>query len=148
MILVSACLVGSNCRYNGGTNFDQNVISKLEGKRWIPVCPEQLGGLQTPRTPAEIQDGDGAMALVGEAKVKSKNGVDVTENFIKGAKETLYLAQMLGATEAILKERSPSCGSCKIYDGSFQGKPKQGSGVAAALLKQHGIIVKSEEDFA
>jgi uncharacterized protein YbbK (DUF523 family) len=106
-----------------------------EGKA-IPVCPEQLGGLPTPRLPAEIS-GD---------KVIRKDGVDVSEAFNRGAQEALKLAKLVGAQAAILKARSPSCGSGKIYDGSFTGKLVEGDGVFAGLCKQNGIDVKTEED--
>ncbi|MCK4261325.1 MAG: DUF523 domain-containing protein [Halanaerobiales bacterium] len=146
MILVSACLVGVNCRYNGEGNNHPDVLAYLKDKQWIPICPEQLGGLPTPRSPAEITNGDGADVLSKEASVVTQDGLDVSESFIRGAEETLHIAQLSRATEAILKERSPSCGSCQIYDGSFEGKKKLGSGVTATLLKLHGIQVRSEED--
>jgi uncharacterized protein YbbK (DUF523 family) len=121
-------------------------IQKLirEGKA-IPVCPEQLGGLSTPRNPAEIVGGDGEDVLDGKARVMDRTGKDVTEAFIRGAYEALHLAKAVGAKEAILKEKSPSCGSCVIYDGTFQGKKKAGMGVTAALFQRHGIRVYSEE---
>jgi uncharacterized protein YbbK (DUF523 family) len=121
-------------------------IQKLikEGKA-IPVCPEQLGGLSTPRNPAEIVGGDGEDVLDGKARVIDNQGRDVTDAFIRGAYETYRIAKTIGADEAILKEKSPSCGSCWIYDGSFQGKKKPGVGVTTALLKRKGIKVISED---
>lgn len=119
----------------------------LRDKNIIPVCPEQLGGLTTPRLPAEIKDGGGQDVLDGLARVVDKEGTDVTDQFIKGAYETLKLARLLGARKAILKEKSPSCGPGKIYDGNFKGNLIDGSGVTAALLRSNGIEVSSEEDF-
>lgn len=148
MIIVSACLTGVQCKYNGGANPQPEIERFLQDKQWIPVCPEQLGGLTTPRQPSEIQGGNGDTVLAGQARVFSKEGDDVTDAFIKGAKETLRIAQTVGATEAILKEGSPSCGSCRIYNGRFEGKCMEGMGVTAALLQRHGIAVRSEEDFA
>ncbi|AZR73825.1 hypothetical protein BBF96_10765 [Anoxybacter fermentans] len=146
MILVSACLLGVECKYNGTSNYNPDLIAYLQNKKWIPICPEQLGGLTTPRIPAEIQGGDGKDVLSGRARVVTKEGKDVTEAFIKGAKEVLKIAQLANVEEAILKERSPSCGKCQIYDGSFQGKIKPGQGVTAAILREYGIRVKTEED--
>ena len=137
-ILISACLLGVNCKYNGDNNNVEGLIKKMENVTLIPVCPEQLGGLTTPRPPAEIN---------GEAKIFSKEGNDVTKQFYFGAEETLKIAKMANCEYAILKERSPSCGSNQVYDGSFQGKVKPGEGIAASLLKQNGIKVYSEENF-
>jgi uncharacterized protein YbbK (DUF523 family) len=136
-ILISACLLGVNCKYNGHNNKVESLIEQMNTISFIPVCPEQLGGLTTPRLPAEI---------TGEAKVVNKEGIDVTQQFELGAIETLRLAKMYNCEYAILKERSPSCGSNQIYDGSFQGKVKQGEGRTASLLKQNGIKVYSGEN--
>ena len=111
----------------------------LKIKKVFPICPEVLGGLSIPREPAEIVGGVGEDVLDGHAKVITNNGIDVTEQFIKGAFETLKIAQELDATMVILKERSPSCGSSMIYAGEFNGTKKQGTGVTAALLKRNGI---------
>lgn len=135
-ILVSACLLGLNCRYCGGGALDAEVLKLNEKNCIIPVCPEQLGGLSVPRPPCEIKNG----------KVMGKDGTDKTDEFGKGAEETLRLAQMLGCTHAVLKERSPSCGSKTIYDGSFTGQKIQGAGITASLLADNGIKVLSEED--
>ncbi len=145
-ILVSACLLGIDCKYSGGNNCNSRVVKYLEGKQWIPICPEQLGGLTTPRTPAEIDLGDGNLVLEGKARVMTKDGRDVTQAFIKGAEESLKLAQLSEADTAILKARSPSCGHGQIYDGSFQRQPKPGSGVTAALLQKHGLKLLTEVD--
>ncbi len=147
MFLVSACLLGINCKYTGDNNLDVELVNKLKKQGIVPVCPEQLGGLTTPRLPAEIQGGDGLDVLSGRAKVIRNDGVDVTEAFIKGAEETLKIAETLGLTKAILKAKSPSCGNKIIYDGSFTGKKVTGQGVTAALLTSKGIEVFSEEGY-
>lgn len=146
MILISACLLGVNCKYDGKNNLREKLLEHFKGSNIIPVCPEQLGGLTTPRLPAEIVGGDGEDVLAGRAKVIRVDGVDVTDEFIKGAKETLNILKSLGAEKAILKSRSPSCGLRRIYDGSFSGTLVQGNGVTTALLKQNGIEVYSDED--
>lgn len=136
MILVSACLAGINCRYDGKNNICEKVVELISKGEAIPVCPEQLGGLTTPRTPAELKDG----------KVINKDGENVTEHFIRGAQETLKLAKMLKCSKAILKQRSPSCGFGKIYDGSHSGVIIKGMGLTAKLLSEYGIKILSEED--
>ena len=140
MILVSACLLGINCKYNGENNKNENVINYLKDKQYIIACPEQLGGLSTPRNPSEI------INLDKDKLVKSNKGLDVTDNFIKGANECLAIAKMYGCKEAILKEGSPSCGSNYIYDGTFSGKKILGQGITTSLLRKHGITVISEND--
>ena len=146
MILVSACLLGINCKYDGDNNENEIVQNYLNGKQFILVCPEQLGGLETPRTPCEIKNGNGNCVLKGKSKVINKDGVDKTQNFIKGAKEALKIAKLYNCKEAILKEGSPSCGVNKIYDGSFNGIKIDGQGVSASILKKHGINIISEKD--
>jgi len=136
IILCSACLLGINCRYDGKSKSNKKAIELAKEKILIPVYPEQLGGLPTPREPAE-QKGN---------KVFTKSGKDVTENFKRGAKEVLKLAKLFNVKKAILKQKSPSCGSGKIYDGTFSGKLIKGDGVTAALLKKDGIRVLSEEN--
>jgi uncharacterized protein YbbK (DUF523 family) len=136
MIVVSACLAGLRCKYDGSDNQHAKVIELVQSGKAIPVCPEQLGGLPTPRSPAEIKDD----------KVYTIDGQDVTEFLNKGALETLRLAQMINCRVAILKQRSPSCGCGQIYDGSHQSKLIPGNGVTTNLLLQNGIMVKSEED--
>lgn len=136
MKLCSACLLGIKCRYDGKSKPNKKVIKLAKKEALIPVCPEQLGGLSTPREPAEQRKG----------KVITKSGKDVTENFKKGAREVLKLAKLLGIKEAILKQRSPSCGCGQIYDGTFSGKIVKGDGVTAALLKKNRIKVISDED--
>lgn len=135
-ILVSACLLGKNCKYNGGNNLNQSVLDFIEGHDVIGVCPEQLGGLSTPRLPAEIVDG----------VVTNKEGVCVDNEFRKGAQAALTIALENKAELAILQSRSPSCGVKEIYDGSFSGRKIKGHGVFAKLLTVHGIKVLDAED--
>lgn len=137
-ILVSACLLGKNCKYNGGNNLNQGVLDFVEGHEVIGVCPEQLGGLSTPRLPAEIVDG----------VVTNKEGVSVDNEFRKGAQAALAVALENKVDLAILQSRSPSCGVKEIYDGSFSGKKIKGQGVFARLLIAHGIKVLDAEDIA
>ena len=149
MIIVSACLLGENCKYSGGNNKSENVIKYLEDKEYILVCPEQLGGLSTPRNPSEIityGNKDGNDVLSGCTKVLSNKGIDVTKNFIQGAEETLKIAKEHNAKTAILKAGSPSCGYKKIYDGSFLGNKIQGMGVTAATLNKENIALLDEDD--
>jgi len=136
MIIVSACLAGLNCRYDGAAKPCETVIRLVAEGKAIPLCPEQLGGLATPRLPAEIRGG----------RVIRKDGADVTEQFRRGAQEALKLAQLVGAKNAILKARSPSCGCGEIYDGSFSGKVVPGDGVFAELCRLNGMDVKTEEE--
>ncbi len=147
MILVSACLAGINCKYNGGNNYAGRFEKMVAGGEAIPVCPEQLGGCPTPRPPVEIPGGEGADVLGGSCAAVRKNGEDVSAEFIKGAEETLKIARMTGATRAVLKARSPSCGCGTIYDGTFSGKLKKGNGVTAELLVRNGIAVDTEEEW-
>ena len=149
MIIVSACLLGENCKYSGGNNKSENVIKYLEDKEYILVCPEQLGGLSTPRNPSEIityGNKDGNDVLSGCTKVLSNKGIDVTKNFIQGAEETLKIAKDHNAKTAILKAGSPSCGYKKIYDGTFLGNKIQGMGVTAAILNKENIALLDEDD--
>lgn len=149
MIIVSACLLGENCKYSGGNNKSENVIKYLEDKEYILVCPEQLGGLSTPRNPSEIityGNKDGNYVLSGCTKVLSNKGIDVTKNFIQGAEETLKIAKEHNAKTAILKAGSPSCGYKKIYDGTFLGNKIQGMGVTAAILNKENIALLDEDD--
>jgi uncharacterized protein YbbK (DUF523 family) len=141
-ILCSACLLGVPCRYNAQDKTSEKALKLRETHDVILVCPEQLGGLPTPRPPAEIVGAAGG----GDLRVVDKNGMDVTAEFVRGAEEVLRIARLAGATEAVLKSRSPSCGSTQVYDGTFTGALVPGDGVTAALLKKHGIRVISEED--
>ena len=139
-ILVSACLLGINCRYDGGNCLMAEAIEEIGSQPALPVCPEQLGGLSTPRSAAEIASGSGEEVLDGRAKVLTDEGSDVTAHLVRGAEETLKIARLSGATRAILKQKSPSCGSGQISRG---GKILPGDGVTAALLKREGIEVIS-----
>ncbi len=142
-IIVSACLLGTNCRYDGGNSKNLNVIKRTESDELIPVCPEEAGGLPTPRPAVEIVGGDGDDVLEGKARVLTSDGEDKTAEFIKGAQYALELVLSKGATKVILKSRSPSCGCGEIYDGSFSSTLISGDGVTTALLKRHGIEVIS-----
>ncbi len=135
-ILVSACLLGISCRYDGKSKPNEKIIALAEKYELIPFCPEIYGGLPTPRTPSE---------RVGN-RVLMRDGKDVTENYNKGAKEALLLCKTLGIKRAVLKERSPSCGKGEIYDGSFTGVTASRDGVTAELLISEGIEVFSEND--
>ncbi len=121
------------------------VLKLLEHEILIPVCPEQLGGLPTPRESSEII-GDGYMVLDGKAKVVTFSGKDVTSNFVRGAEETLRIAKLYGITSAIFKQGSPSCGNGKVYDGTFSKRLVSGDGVTTALLKRNAIKIVSEEE--
>lgn len=147
MILVSACLCGINCKYNGGNNLDERVLQLIKEGKAVPVCPEQLGGQATPRFAHEIVNGDGAGVLDGTCKVMGKDpSDDVTKEFVRGAEETLKIAKDMDIHIAILKARSPSCGSNTIYDGTFSGSKREGNGVTAELLKRNNIKIYSEEE--
>ncbi len=147
-VLVSACLLGVKCRYDGNSAFNERVLKYLEekGLNPIPVCPEQLAGFPTPRKKCEIKDGDGFDVIEGKAEVYTEDGKDVTELFVRGAEETLRIARVVNASTAILKSLSPSCGAGRIYDGSFSGRTKEGWGVAAAMLRMAGVEVLSNLD--
>lgn len=147
MILVSACLLGINCKYNGENNRNDFVLELGKKVPLVPVCPEQLGGLPTPRVGAEITGGGGKEVLGEKARVVNQQGEEVTSYFLKGAAETLRLAEILGSKMAIFKSNSPSCGSGFIYSGEFDGKLKEGEGVTAALLKEKGLLVLTENIF-
>ncbi len=146
MIIVSACLAGINCRYDGGSNRNTKVADMVAKGEAIPVCPEQLGGCPTPRQPCEIVGGTGADVLDGRAKVANSEGRDVTCKLVKGAYETLRIATLTGAKTAVLKARSPSCGCGSIYDGTFSRRIVGGNGVTAELLLRNGIKVISETE--
>lgn len=134
-LLVSACLIGVNCRYNAKKiDISADMQKLMEKHELIPFCPEVYGGLTTPRAPSEIRNG----------RVYSSEGADVTENFLRGAREALKLTRRMSCEAAVLKERSPSCGSGKIYDGTFSGIQVDGDGITAALLKKAGIPIFGE----
>ncbi|NBI28006.1 DUF523 domain-containing protein [Chengkuizengella marina] len=144
MILVSACLAGENCRYNATHKLDSSIQSLVEEGKATLVCPELLGGLSTPREPAEIVGGNGNDVINGKAQVIDKTGKNITDLYVEGAKKTLEMAQSVNAEYVILKEDSPSCGSCYIYNGDFSGRKVSGLGVTTALLTKHGFKVISE----
>ena len=133
-ILVSACLLGQNCKYNGGNNKNESVIALAEEFELVPICPECFGGLRIPRAPSEIKNG----------RVYSKYGDDVTDQFNDGAEKSLYIAMEKNCPAAVLKERSPSCGYGIIYDGSFTGDLCSGNGITAQLLADNGIQIFGE----
>jgi len=137
-VLISSCLLGIECRYDGGHSRVEEIIEKAQEIQFIPICPEQLGGLSTPRAPSYIVKGDGKEVLSGHARVINSLGKDVTEAFIKGARESLKLARLTGATKAILKNKSPSCGLDTPYCNKDTG---YGLGVTAALLLNAGITI-------
>ncbi len=145
-IVISACLIGVQCRYNGLDSKSEQVTQEFGANELIPICPEQLGGLPTPRPPAEIVGEDGDDVLDGKARVVTADGEDKTEAFLCGAHRALEIAQAHDATHAMLKSKSPSCGCGQIYDGSFSGNLTNGVGVTAALFRRHGIQIITEKD--
>ncbi len=140
-ILVSACLAGENCRYDGKNCLNKDIKNLVDTGKAVPVCPEVLGGLPVPRIPSEITVCD------GNEKIINRHGEDVTEFFKRGAEKTLAIAKEKEITYAILKSRSPSCGTGEIYDGTFSGKLTKGDGVTAIKLKEAGITVISDEQW-
>lgn len=137
-VLISACLMGCNTRYAGDGKLLSNINELMTKYNLIPICPEQLGGLATPREPSEQR------VIDGRIRVINRLGEDVTAQFEKGAAEALHLAQLYGCRLAILKERSPSCGFGQIYDGTFSGHLKEGQGITASLLRDNGIEIIGE----
>jgi len=146
VILISACLAGLNVRYNGTNSLDEKIQKLMLENKAVTVCPELLGGFSTPREPAEIVGGNGEDVLDGKATVIERSGRDVTELYLKGAYATLQKALEVGATQVVLKENSPSCGSAEIYNGEFNGTKIVGEGVTTALLRRNNIVVLSEEN--
>ena len=136
MILVSACLAGVNCRYDGTSSSCDYVLDLVKKGRAIPVCPEQMGGLPTPRIAAE---------QVGQ-RIVGKDGSDLTVQFQQGIIQALKLVHLTGCVKAILKSKSPTCGSCKVFDGNFNGTLVDGDGIFAQALKDVGIPVYAEKD--
>lgn len=135
-ILVSACLLGINCKYSGGNNENRKVMALADKYNLIPVCPEQLGGLETPRKPSEICGGE----------VKNTAGETVTKQYKNGAQAALMIAKLTGCKAAVLKERSPSCGVNSVYDGTFSKTLVSGKGITSKLLSENGIKLYSEEN--
>lgn len=140
MLLVSACLAGFNTRYNGTNCLDAAVRDLVARGRAIPVCPEQLGGLATPRPAVEFRGGTGADLLAGRAAALSEQGEDLSTALMKGARESLRIAELYGVREALLKDGSPSCGVTYVHSGGLR---VPGMGVAAELLRQSGIRVRT-----
>jgi uncharacterized protein YbbK (DUF523 family) len=146
MILISACLLGIYSKYDGGSNLQPLLAKYSHCGKYLPVCPEQLGGLPTPRLPVEIVNGCGEDVLNGERKVINPAGEDLSKPFCRGAEEVAALVAAFPITAAIFKERSPSCGVHQIYDGSFSHIVVNGQGVTASRLKQLNIPLYSELD--
>ena len=160
-ILVSACLAGRNCKYNGKNNLNEKILKLVDEGKAVLVCPEQLGGLPTPRVPSEIlskrieeiknfnnkQEKDSTNIKSLKTRVINKEGEDVTKQFTKGAEETLKIAKKYNIKKAILKSKSPSCGYGKIYDGSFSGNLIEGNGITTNLLLENGIKIMSSDEF-
>lgn len=136
MLVVSECLIGGNCKYNGGNNYHKTLIHYIKNIDVIPICPEVLGGLPVPRVPCEVVGG----------RVKSRDGLDVTKEFLDGAEKSLSLCKKYGVRTAILQSRSPSCGCGEIYDGTFKKQLIQGDGVTTKRLKENGIAVYDVEE--
>ena len=140
MMIISACLCGCDCKYNGKNNKNESCVELLKRGKAVLVCPEQLGGMTTPRVPSEILKNDGKISVI------SKEGKDVSKEFKKGAKEALKIAKLVDAKVAILKNGSPSCGSKYIYDGTFSNNKIEGKGITAKLFMENGIEVFSEDE--
>lgn len=150
-ILVSACLLGAPVRHDGtGRLLDHPVLARWQAEgRLVPVCPEMLGGLATPRPPAEITGGDGDTVLDdGQARIRTRDGADLTAAFVEGARIALATATAAGCRFALLMPRSPSCGSRTIHDGRFAGTLVPGRGVTAALLARAGLAVFGADEIA
>ena len=139
-VAVSKCLLGCNCRYDGGNNLNEKVVDFIRDKNVLEICPEVFGGMPTPREPSEI------VLLNNEKRVVSKSGDDVSEFFYTGAYASLKLALESGVTLAVLKESSPSCGANNIYDGTFTDTKISGSGITAEIFRANGITVISEKE--
>ncbi|MBQ2990417.1 MAG: DUF523 domain-containing protein [Clostridia bacterium] len=135
-IMVSACLLGENCKYSGGNNRSEKVLEFIKGHEVFPVCPEVMGGLSVPRSPAEIVGGE----------VISREGVSVDAQFRAGAQKALEIAQREKIDLAILQPRSPSCGAREVYDGTFSGKRIPGHGVFAGMLMKNGFSVMDADE--
>jgi len=147
-VIVSACLIGENVRYNGRVKVNEiNILSdwKFQG-RLVPFCPEVAGGLPVPRPCSEISGQDGSTVLHGYTRVMNNKGKDVTQYFLTGAQKALELARLYKIKLAVLKDGSPSCGSTYIYDGSFSGIKKPGKGITTVLLEENSIRVFSERE--
>ena len=145
MYLISACLCGVNCKYNVANNYNEKCNELFISGKAVLICPEQLGGLTTPRISSELQ-ANAKDVIEGNGKVITNEGLDVTREFIKGAKEVVEIAKKLPISAAILKEGSPSCGVNFVYDGSFNGNKVKGKGITTEMLNEIGIKTLSEKD--
>lgn len=144
VVLVSACLLGEACRYDGRSQRSERVLAALAGKEVVPVCPEVGSGLPTPRPPVELSGGTGVDVWAGRARALEREaGIDRTDAFQRGARLALEASRRFGATVALLKEKSPSCGSQRVYEA---GQLRPGEGITAALLRSEGLTVLSDED--
>ncbi len=141
MILISACLIGANCRYNATSSLIEELKTLVDKKLAIPICPETLGGLPIPRTPCEIQ------VINNSIKVVTKDGSDYTSEFLLGANKALEIAEKHNITTAILKSKSPSCGSGKIYDGTFTRTLIDGDGITTKFFMENNIRVFDENNY-
>jgi uncharacterized protein YbbK (DUF523 family) len=139
--VVSACLAGIPCRYDGRARKNGYVAGLVENGKAVAACPESMGGLKSPRSAAEIRGGDGWDVLSGAARVYNKDGEELTDVFLTGAQRFMDFVQKMNAKSVILKSKSPSCGVNGIYDGSFSGTLKKGCGVTCALLQKNGMNV-------
>ena len=143
--ICSACILGIKCRYDGGSNKIEKILCKFSDDLLVPACPEQLGGLPTPREPCEPTK-DGKKIIQGEGKVSTKSGQDITNLIIKGGNQVLKIARLLDINKAIMKQGSPSCVYGKIPDGNFSGNRIKGIGIASAILEENGIKIYTEKD--
>ncbi len=141
MVIVSACLAGLNCRYDADNSLSEKIAAMVRAGNALPLCPEQLGGLPTPRSPSEISSGDGFDVISAKARVVNSSGADVTECYLKGAREVLGIARIISAEAVLLKEKSPACGVRFIVRGGARVK---GPGVCAAMLVNAGFFVCGE----
>jgi len=146
VFLVSSCLVGRKCAYDGESRHCPAVIGFLNDRRYVEVCPEIEGGFSSPRETHEIVGGTGDDVLDGKARVVSVSGRDRTRDFLLGAERALEIAKENNASSAVMKSKSPSCGKCRIYDGSFKGVLRDGHGVTTALLARNGLEVLTEKE--
>jgi len=142
-IILSACLLGVRCRYNAAVQHHPDLLEILAPYYVIPVCPEQLGGLPTPRPRSVLYGGDGYAVLDGTARVVADDGTDITDVFLNGARQTAEIACRCGVVRAILTERSPSCGIFRVY---IDDELVSGTGVTAAILDRHGVTLTSSEE--
>ncbi len=144
--VISSCLLGENCKYEGGNNFNNRAKEIFDKGGCISLCPEVLGGFGVPRTRIEIKDGSGEEVLCGKTYVVNEKGENVTVECIRGAQRALEIAREKGFKKAILKARSPSCGFKWIYDGSFSGGLRKGNGVFSQILYDNGFDIMTEEE--